>query len=102
MLFAYVVQGDYFFDFFFLKSKRIIPTIIEIKFNISLAIAPTEPLKQLYESQSGEEISPKRLTIFDVPKRIATVAVIIAKTGSASMMKLPSVGSVPKTKNVNG
>ena len=97
-----MVSFFYFLLFFFLISKRIIPTIIEIRLNISLKIAPIEPVKQLYVSQRGELIRPKRLTILETPIFIAIVATIIAITGKISIIKLNLVGGVLKTKKLRG
>lgn len=86
----------------FLISNLIIPTTIEIRFNISLATAPIEPLKQLYASHMGELISPNFLTAFAEPSRKLIVATIIAITGRSSIIKFFAVGSVPNTKKVRG
>ena len=82
-------------------SRRIMPTIIEIRLSISLATAPIEPLKQLYISHIGELVKPKSLTALAEPSLKLTVAIIIASTGKSSIIKFLKDGCVPKTVNVS-
>ena len=78
------------------------PITIEIRFIISLAIAPIEPVKILYVSHKGELKSPIKRTAFAEPKRRLTVIITIAITGKDSIIKFLTVGWVPKTQNVVG
>ena len=78
------------------------PTTIEIRFKISLATAPIEPLKKLYVSHIGELKRPIKRTALAEPSLRLIVMITMATTGKSSMIRFPTVGFVPKARNVRG